>query len=1119
MSDRPALADEAARRAAVEERGRSVLIEAGPGTGKTTLLVERLLARVAPGDDGPALGIGKIAVVMPTPAASVDFQGRARERLRAELAVPGLSATRAARLRAALEGLEAAQVGTAHDLAERLLRRRPMEAALGPAYELVRDPADFAREAASVLVEAAQAGTLAAELGLAAGPAGPADGPPAELSLAAAAEAERTVQDALRAGLRAETEDHEHAPRLGIDALVLGFVTRRDARARVVRAPFDRERFRRAADDFAMLARPLRGSSAGAAWLRGCACLAAAVRDEADPLSILRALGPALTALRDPTRRRGFEGDAQAWEVWKTLSEGRGRPVGTPLVRDLLDPAEEQLALRLARLEPVAVALYERVKRRRQTADPLDLLLRLRDLLALDRGAREEHQAVFGHVFVDEAEDLDPLAAEILLLLAGAPGRLTVAGDPRQSIFRFRRADVVSYEELRERLLEGGALLVTLSVSLRSRPPLVGWTNDRVAEVFATPSPTPGEARWQPLEAPDDRPGPAGPALHVIPLEMEGDPAHAPAMAWRSLEARALAEFLMWLVERSGVRVRGDGGEARPVGHGDVAVLAFETRHLGLLLAELDRRGVPYTARGGRLFIEDPLHRRFLLGLRALADPDDGAALAALLRPPFFAVDLEDLWRHEAGGGDEGARRVAAARARVLELRRGRLSRPPLSTARDLLEQTAFGRAVALGPGGARRLACLRDLCFVLGELATREGLDYDAATSRLRAWVERPPEIDAPPLSPRGAPAEAVQVLTVHQAKGLEFPVVVLWDGLAAWAPRERPSAWCVDGRSGAWSVCLHGEDRWHLAHGRALLAAEREHLLAERRRLVHVAVTRARDLLVLPRAGRDDEATIAGRLLRETRPGEALELAPYRTQGGAPWASPREVEPLDPAALPRVEAGPSAGWAEAALAAARPRFQPRGVAAAPEEEEAALPPVAAEDPPEPPAAPALPAAGSRGGRFGPVFEETVLRAVALLVGGRAASPAAAVRTAALQTGLNKRLSEAGRDVGRARAALRAEGLWAKRGVTLLVDYPIAGPGPGGAILHASIDLLAATADRVDVVAVTTEAQPLDPHELERHAAQLRAYAPLLEASGLTATRRLRAGVLFCLEGTLWWA
>ena len=168
-----------------------------------------------------------------------------------------------------------------------------------------------------------------------------------------------------------------------------------------------------------------------------------------------------------------------------------------------------------------------------------------------------------------------------------------------------------------------------------------------------------------------------------------------------------------------------------------MAILAVST--WGLLFPWLDAEGIPYASRGGKLFLEDPLHRQFLLALRALADRDDGVAEAALLRPPFFVVDLADLLRERAQSQDERAVRGREARELVRELRRWRFDRGPGATARDLLDRTAFARYVALMPNGAQRLARLRELCLVFEQIAADDGLDYDSVSARMREWVGRP--------------------------------------------------------------------------------------------------------------------------------------------------------------------------------------------------------------------------------------------------------------------------------------------------------------------------------------------------------------------------------------------
>src|SRR5690606_16339965 len=111
----------------------------------------------------------------------------------------------------------------------------------------------------------------------------------------------------------------------------------------------------------------------------------------------------------------------------------------------------------------------------------------------------------------------------------------------------------------------------------------------------------------------------------------------------RLLEAETMARYVRWLVAEGMTIDDPVTGEHRAIRYGDIAVLATSTTSLSTLFRAFDRCGVPYAARGGGMFLRDPLHRRFLLALIALADRDDGVAMASLLAPPFFAIDLRDL--------------------------------------------------------------------------------------------------------------------------------------------------------------------------------------------------------------------------------------------------------------------------------------------------------------------------------------------------------------------------------------------------------------------------------------------------------------------------------------------
>jgi ATP-dependent helicase/nuclease subunit A len=511
------------------------------------------------------------------------------------------------------------------------------------------------------------------------------------------------------------------------------------------------------------------------------------------------------------------------------------------------------------------------------------------------------------------------------------------------------------------------------------------------------------------------------------------------------------------------------------------------------------------------LFLTDPLHRQFLLGLRALSDRDDGPAQAALMRPPFFAVDLAELLRArgDADAVDPLAAGARDAKALMSELRRRRFERSPGATARDLLETTAFGRHVALGPNGMERLARLRELCLQVDRIAAEESLDFDGVTTRMRGWVDHPVPLDPP----RPVGADAVQVLTVHQSKGLEWPVVVLWDSCALLAERERSPVWRTAGDGDAWFLKIDGL-QWEQPRDGGLLAREELLQNAERRRLVYVAATRARDVLVIstPR-GKPGYAGqyIANELLADAPLPLVEDLAPYIAGVGATWS--KGIEPAAPVSVEgpasALEESLAARWAAAMAVSSEARLQPRGVAS-----QAHLVPVLAEG--ELAAVPA-----PRTSRFGTVFGETVHRAIGVVLRGGPGGAAEAVgnavtRTAAI-TGLVEHHAEAAEDVKRAIAALEKLGIRGPLSGSLRLEYPVAGPGADGALLAGYVDLVHAEGGVVTIIDFKTDTPPAAGSSYPEYLEQVRIYARLV--GGLESVKSARAGLLFTGDGQLHWA
>ena len=673
------------------------------------------------------------------------------------------------------------------------------------------------------------------------------------------------------------------------------------------------------------------------------------------------------------------------------------------------------------------------------------------------------------------------------------------------------------YERVRAIVARQKHLEVTLSTNFRSVPPLIDWFNDRFPRILGTSpdgnpfDPATGTVFHQALT--QGRKGGTEPSVRILQFDF-GDGDKHNVDEYRELEALVLARYFRWLVEESGFSIiDAVDGRTRRIHYGDIAILAVSTWQLSLLFPRLDAEGIPYASRGGRMFLEDPLHRQFLLGLRALADRDDGVGEAALLRPPFFAVDIADLLREKASRNngsqseDERVNRARAARELVRELRQRRFDRAPGTTARELLDRTAFARSVALGPNGAQRLARLRELCHVFEKIAADERLDYDAASAQVRDWIDNPVQLDPP--HPVGA--EAVQVLTVHQAKGLEFPIVAIWDGKGQWNARLQASPWRMERDGRGWMINLD-KLTWEEPAALGIRAAEQQYLDAERRRVAYVAATRTRDLLIIPKAGSVTPGRfICGDFLADV-PTRLVQVIDAYVPGTEPaWSRQlKTIERKVPGDGTDLEKRVEGEWGKASAEAALPRFRPVSVSAlarvSPREE--------AED-----AIEALPLK-DREGRYGGLFGSTVHHAIGLTLRSSGTSAGEAVQRAAKFYGLTEHLEEAAADVTRGLEALKAAGFARSPGSDLQLEYPVAGPWTDGQLASGYIDLVSVQDGRVDLIDFKTDMPPAGPvaQAYPKYAAQVRIYGKLLEAAGILKDRHLRCGLLFTAEGSIRW-
>lgn len=342
--------DQKDRDLAVAERSRNVVIDAGAGTGKTTILVQRLIQLVAPTDDAlPALDIARIAAVTFTRKAAGELKLRVREALLRELAGAGLSDARRARLSAALQGLDTAHVGTIHSFADRLLRLRPREAQLSPSYEICEDTSGLEAETYDVLLQAAELGTLPKRL------AGIVDAERCK-------EVAETITGGIRAGLKPDDRQFPWGSVAGLRGLFSSFIASRDHLPKEPELErLDLKTFRKLALEFIQLSKGVDGSRAIGIWFRKSAKRFAAALEETDPFEVLAAVNHCVSSAPEKPRKKD-EPDKDTWRAWKAWADPFKGQRDAPLHDDLVAPAMRWICFRLVRTQPAVIGVYESVK-------------------------------------------------------------------------------------------------------------------------------------------------------------------------------------------------------------------------------------------------------------------------------------------------------------------------------------------------------------------------------------------------------------------------------------------------------------------------------------------------------------------------------------------------------------------------------------------------------------------------------------------------------------------------------------------------------------------------------------------------------------------------------------
>ncbi|EJG07258.1 UvrD/REP helicase [Methanofollis liminatans DSM 4140] len=803
---------------------QSICVTAGAGTGKTHVLVTKYVDLLRRG----GCGVGNILALTYTDNAATQMKKRIGNALREEEGETWEKVR---------DDFLRANISTFHAFCTGCLREFPLEAGVDPGFAVLDE-----REAGRIRDEAVE---------------GLVYGEPPEAYREAVV---RTLRALGPEGLK-ECLLRLYAKRETAGAL---FAALREDEGKVLDAWDARIR---AGQDEAY--REFREDARCQALTRTLRDLAARYPGDADSaMEYLRAVGPLLPA-RDTAGvvavaevnarfKRGF-GRKEKWQAedlalvratfdeFKTVIESYAATCALAL--DRADPFTRTTLAFFSDLGTVFSAFLKRCtaeKRRRHALDFSDLIHFTHRLFTDHPALVAEHvRGRYRYVLVDEFQDTDPVQTTILREILGdlveEEEHLFIVGDPKQSIYLFRDADVTLFKRAREEI--GNE--VSLDVNFRSTPQVVGFVN-AVFSVLMAGASRPWEFGYDPLTAHREDEG---------SVELLLAPAGEDAAAARRNEAAMVARKVREVVGR--LTVYPEGERPRPAEYGDVMILLERRINLPACEKALSECGIPYHVHSGLgFYARQEVYDLFNL-LSYLDNGLDDVALYGVLRSPYFGIPDADLFRMAGPlpsplplrdrlrryAGEYPASALAAASS-LLETWAALARRVPVPLLlRRVLEDSGIYAVYGGMPDGKQ---CLANVEKFVGMARAAGNASLAAFVAEVKRAIEEEEREGEAHLDP--AATDAVGIMTVHAAKGLEFPVVVV-PGLAEKPKAETAKIAIGDGLLMGVKIPdpARGFEACETPVFTLLKEEQARKLRAERLRLFYVAATRARDHLVL--------------------------------------------------------------------------------------------------------------------------------------------------------------------------------------------------------------------------------------------------------------------------------
>jgi len=826
------LKDSVAREAIHTRLEENFLVEAGAGSGKTTCLVDRMTVLLAAGVCRPE----RLAAVTFTRKAAGELKEKFQVRLEDMFRQEEDSLVKE-RLGEALEKIEQVFVGTIHSFCTRLLRERPVEAGITP---------DFAE------MEGLEEKLLE----------------------------EMAWEEYL---LEVRFERREFLEQLG--GLDLSPDDIKDAFQQLNRYP-DVEMFsaeasypelsgvRKKLEDFCVQASkllPSRQPSKGWDDLQKTARMTLRWQrmfDLQQDRYLLRLLEKMDKNARPIYNRWPSKDEAQELEAaFEDFRESKIKPA----IKTWL---EYRHAYLLKFLLP-ATEGYRELRRRENKLNFQDLLMITAELLKNNPEVRSYFQENYTHLLVDEFQDTDPIQAEIMFYLTGKDlwerdwtklsprsGSLFVVGDPKQSIYRFRRADIDIYNRVKDMIRDSGGEVLYLTSNFRSLSQLIGWTNRVFEELFSSLS-SPYQAGFVPMDQVREKDQGAG--CGVFKLDLKDVKGNSPEkIAWQ--DACHVAHWIhcslkgeIALSRTGGEKEKGLGARPLP---GDFLILVYYKKHMTFYARALEALGIPFTLSGGGDISDSQELQELICLLQSLADPDNPVPLVATLRGLFFGISDDHLYRFKKGGGSFSffstlSQDLEEEVQETFELAWETLRRfwkwsrelPPSSAVERIVSELGFLPLALAGELGKGRAGYLLQALELLRQQESQGEWGFPQAVDFLQRLLEEGLEEE---LDIEGGGTSAVRIMNLHKAKGLEAPVVILAN--PGRDPSHDPDLHVIREAEKARG---HMVIQKGLNYGSKTLALppqwdhyqeeERRYQEAEAVRLLYVAATRAKDLLVI--------------------------------------------------------------------------------------------------------------------------------------------------------------------------------------------------------------------------------------------------------------------------------